>query len=149
MTPVLIRRPKAHEVDLVRAVVQKVVDEIYGDVWAPSPLPIGEEDWSLAWIAVTDGKIVGMVLTNEDWLSDLWVLGESRGRGIGETLLMRGEAEIARRGHKTSRLRVVKSNTAAVNFYLQHGWHVEREFPNERLPITMLGMAKDSFLRKD
>lgn len=42
------------------------------------------------------------------------------------------------------RLRVVKSNTMAINFYLQRGWRIEREFPNERLPITMLEMVKSS-----
>jgi ribosomal protein S18 acetylase RimI-like enzyme len=144
MRAVLIRRPEAHEHDSVRAVVQNVVDEIYGGVWAPPPLVIDEEDWRLAWIAVMGGKIVGMVLTQEAWISDLWVLSESRGCGVGQKLLTQGEAEIAGRGHRTFRLRVVKSNTMAVNFYLQHGWRIEREFPNERLPVTMLEMAKSS-----
>lgn len=142
MTAVLVRRPKADELDLVRAVVQHVVDEIYGGVRGPTPVPIDEEDWRLAWIAAINGKIVGMVLTREEWLSDLWVLRESRGRGVGKRLLAQGETEIAGRGHRTFRLRVVKFNALAISFYLQYGWRVEREFPNERLPVTMLEMVK-------
>jgi ribosomal protein S18 acetylase RimI-like enzyme len=132
------------EEDSVRSLVQTVVDEIYGGLWAPAPLPIDDEDWSRAWVAIVDPGMAGMVLTTGDWISDLWVLREHRGRGIGGRLLARGEAEIAGRGHVTCRLRVVKSNTNAVGFYLRRGWRVEREFPNERLPVTMLEMAKSA-----
>ncbi|MGB6687739.1 MAG: GNAT family N-acetyltransferase [Terracidiphilus sp.] len=124
--------------------VQTVVDEIYGGLWAPAPLPIDEEDWSAAWVAVVGSRIVGMVLTNDEWISDLWVLRENRGLGVGKRLLALGEAEIAGRGCETFRLRVVKSNALAVGFYLGTGWKVEREFPNERLPVTMLEMTKSA-----
>ena len=139
---VVLRRPAIHEHDVVRELVQTVVDEIYGGLWAPAPLPISEEDWSLAWVAVVHRKIVGMVLTNEEWIGDLWVLREFRGRGIGRILLARGEAEISGRGCRTFRLRVVKSNTPAVGFYQRHGWRVRREFPHESFPITILEMVK-------
>ncbi|MFZ0591556.1 MAG: GNAT family N-acetyltransferase [Bryobacteraceae bacterium] len=139
---VVIRQPNIHEQESVRALVQNVVDEVYGGLWAAPPIPIDEEDWGLAWIALVDGKIAGMVLTGEEWISDLWVLAEHRGYGIGRKLLAQAEIEIANRGHRTLRLRVVKSNTKAVNFYLGHGWRVEREFPNETLPVTMLEMVK-------
>jgi len=142
MTGARIRRPMPGEQDSVRSLVQTVVDETYGGLWAPAPLPIDDEDWSLAWVAIVDPGIAGMVLTTGEWISDLWVLREHRGRGIGERLLAQGEAEIAGRGHVTCRLRVVKSNTNAIGFYLRRGWRVERKFPNERLPVTMLEMAK-------
>jgi ribosomal protein S18 acetylase RimI-like enzyme len=98
MTELVIRKPKADELDSVRMVVQTVVDETYGGLWASSPLPVDEEDWSLALVAIVDTSIVGMVLTQEEWVSDLWVLRESRGRGIGRQLLAMGEAEVAARG---------------------------------------------------
>jgi ribosomal protein S18 acetylase RimI-like enzyme len=142
MTELLIRKPKADEVDSVRVVVQTVVDEIYGGLWASSPLPVDEDDWSVALVAIVDKCIVGMVLTHEEWVGDLWVLRESRGRGIGRKLLEMGEAEIVGRGYEVFRLRVVKSNASAVNFYLQNGWKVKREFHHEKLPITMLEMMK-------
>jgi len=144
MAQALIRRPKAGEQDAVRSVVQTVVDEIYGGLWAPAPLPIDEEDWSLAWVAIVDARIVGMVLTSGEWIGDLWVLRENRGCGLGRRLLAQGEAEITARGHETCRLRVSKSNANAVSFYLRHGWRGEREFPNERLPVAMLELAKSA-----
>jgi GNAT superfamily N-acetyltransferase len=54
-----------------------------------------------------DSKIVGVVLTNGEWLNDLRVLRGNRGYGIGQRLLVQAEAEIAARGHETLRLRVV------------------------------------------
>lgn len=117
--------------------------KIYGGVLAPPPVPIGNEDWSLAWIAASEVRILGMVLTHQEWISDLWVLAEYRGRGVGRKLLLQGETEIAARGHQF-RLRVVKSNTGAIQFYTRQGWRIQREFPHETLPTTMLEMIKPS-----
>jgi hypothetical protein len=36
----------------------------------------------------------------------------------------------------------VKSNTGAVDFYRHLGWQIEREFPHETLPATMLEMSR-------
>jgi ribosomal protein S18 acetylase RimI-like enzyme len=138
----VIRRPARNEHDSVRALVQTVVDEVYGGIWASPPLHIHEEDWSLSWVAVSASKIVGMVLTNDEWVSDLWVLREHRNHLVGQQLLFHAEAEMAGRGHATSRLRVVKTNVRAVSFYNRLGWRVAREFPHETLPIEMLEMSK-------
>lgn len=137
-----IRRPKIDEHGSVKAVVQTVVDEVYGDVWAAPPIPIDDEDWSLAWVAVSNNRIVGVVLTQGEWISDLWVLAEHRGKGAGRQLLLQAEAEIAGRGHPVFRLRVVASNVKAASFYSRMGWRVERDFRHEKLPIRMLEMVK-------
>jgi len=142
MTEALIRRPQPHEHDSVRAVVQTVVDEIYGGLWAAPPLPVDEENWGLCWVALVDAKIVGMVLTHEEWISDLWVVDQHRGRGVGHRLLAQGEAEIVSRGYRIFRLRVLQSNTAAIKFYHRQGWRIAREFPHEKFPVMMLEMAK-------
>ena len=144
MIDVFIRRPQPHEFKSVRALVQTVVDEVYGGVWAPPPLPVGEEGWELSWIALVDEKIVGVVLTSEEWLDDLWVLRETRGCGVGQRLLAQAEAEIVARGHETLRLRVVQSNAAAIGFYRHHGWQIARTFSHEKFPITMVEMFKPS-----
>jgi len=83
-----------------------------------------------------------MVLTHEEWISDLWVLAEHRSRGVGRQLLLHGEAEIAARGYQRYWLRIVKSNVRARSFYNRLGWRFEREFPHETLPVRMLEMSK-------
>jgi len=142
LTELLIRSPKADELDSVRAVVQTVVDETYGGLWAAPPLVIEEEDWSSALIAIDGKRIVGVILTRDEWISDLWVIRENRGRGVGQELLAKGESEITGRGLGTLRLRVVKSNAAAVRFYVRNGWRAKREFKHEKLPIEMIEMIK-------
>ncbi|MFL6444771.1 MAG: GNAT family N-acetyltransferase [Candidatus Sulfotelmatobacter sp.] len=149
MIDVLIRRPQPEEHDSVRAVVQTVVDEIYGGLWAPPPFPTDEENWHSFWVAVGDTKIIGVVRTSGEWLDDLWVLRESRGYGVGQRLLAQGEAEIIARGYETLHLRVVQSNAAAIEFYRRHAWRVARAFTHERFPITMLEMFKPVGKTKD
>jgi ribosomal protein S18 acetylase RimI-like enzyme len=83
-------------------------------------------------------------MTREEWVSDLWVRCDSRRSGIGGMLLAHAEREILSRGHDTPRLRVVKSNTRAVEFYQGHGWRVQREFPHEKFGHTMFEMTKSS-----
>jgi ribosomal protein S18 acetylase RimI-like enzyme len=149
MIDVLIRRPHPDEHDSVRALVQTVVDEIYGGLWAPPPLPVDEENWHSSWVGVRDAKIIGVVRTSREWLDDLWVLRENRGSGIGQRLLAHAEAEINARGCETFYLRVVQSNAAAINFYRRHGWRIARAIPHERFPITMLEMFKQSAKTND
>ena len=133
----LIRRPQTEENDSVRAVVQTVVDEIYSGLWAPPPLPVDEENWHSFLGTVGDARIIGVVRTSGERLNDLRVLRERRGYGVGQRLLTQGEAEIIAPGHETLHLRVVQSNTAAIEFYRHHGWRIARTVPHERFPITM------------
>jgi len=147
MIEAVIRRPQPHEHGSVRALVQTVVDEIYGGLWAPPPLPVDDENWALSWVATVEAAIAGMALTHEEWISDLWVLRPYRGRGIGRRLLAHGETEIVNRGYRTLRLRVLQLNTAAINFYNRHGWRAARAFPHEKFPVTVLEMVKS--LRQD
>ena len=142
MIEVFIRRPQLEELSSVRVLVQTVVDEVYGGVWAPPPLPINKEGWEQSWIAVVNEKVLGVALTSDEWLDDLWVLREARGYGVGRRLLAHAEAEMVARGHETLRLRVAQSNAAAIGFYSRHGWQVARAFPHEKFPITMLEMFK-------
>lgn len=81
-------------------------------------------------------------MTRDEWVSDLWVRGDSRRVGIGAKLLAHAEAEIRSRGHDTFRLRVVKSNTWAIHFYQSQGWSVNREFPHETFGHAMLETIK-------
>ena len=140
----IVRRPQPGEYGSVQALIEAVANETFKDLFAPNPVPLKfeDEDWPLAWVAVSDEKIVGVILTNKEWVSDLWVLREHRKQGIGSKLLAQAEIEIAARGHRTCRLRVVRSNAVAVEFYLNHGWQIAREFAHEKYRHPMLELAK-------
>ena len=141
---VVVRRPQPHEYDSVRDLIEIVATETFKDLFAPNPVPLKfkNEDWPLAWVAVSDAKILGVIITNQEWVDDLWVLREHRRQGVGTRLLAEGESEIAARGCQTCRLRVVKSNLVAIHFYLRQGWQIAREFAHEKYHHPMLEMAK-------
>lgn len=143
---ILIRHPELHEHHSVRQLITAVVSETFASLFAPNPVPLDFEndDLSLAWVAARDSNILGVVLTEHDLVSDLWVVRESRKLGVGGRLLAQGEAEIAARGYRACRLRVVKSNTVAVQFYLHRDWSIAREFPHEKFAHTMLEMVKSN-----
>lgn len=137
-----LRRALAEDVAGVRALVQAVVDEIYGGLWASPPLPIGDDDWSLAWVAIDDDAVVRVALTGGDWLDDLWIARGWRDRGIGARLLAIAEREIAARGHPVARLSVIASNVAARRFYARHGWQEARTFRTDVVPADKIEMTK-------
>jgi ribosomal protein S18 acetylase RimI-like enzyme len=139
-----IRRPELSEHEAIHEFVKSVVNEIYGGLWSVSPIEIENQNWSDAWIASSEAEIVGVLLTKGEWIDDLWVRQDQRGRGLGTTLLKYGEAEIARRHYEVSRLLVVKANRNATSFYIRRGWNIEREFRHETLPIDMLELTKRS-----
>lgn len=139
----VIRRAKPDENDSVQALVQTIADETFAYLFA-SPVPIGESNWLSAWVAVFAEEIVGVTMTQDAWVSDLWVRRDSRRTGIGGNLLAHAEWEICSRGHQIAHLRVVKSNTRAVRFYQSHGWRVHREFPHEKFGHTMFELVKSS-----
>jgi ribosomal protein S18 acetylase RimI-like enzyme len=149
-----IRRANPAESDSVRALIQLVADETFAYMWGPAHVPIGDDDWSLAWIAISDAQIVdatkivgatpivGATITRDDFVTDLWVLREYRKQGVGQKLLAQAASEIAGRGYSKLRLRVVKSNTVAVNFYFGQGWQITREFPHEKFGHAMYELNK-------
>jgi ribosomal protein S18 acetylase RimI-like enzyme len=140
---IVIRRMRPDENSSVHQFVQAIADETFAYLFATLPVPIGEANWSSASLAISGEEIVGVTMTQDEWVSDLWVRADSRRTGIGAKLLAHAEREILSRGHDVMRLRVVKSNTRAVHFYESRGWRVSREFPHEKFGHMMLEMIKD------
>lgn len=128
----------------MRDLIEIVATETFKDLFAPNPVPLKfkDEDWPVAWVAASDAKILGVIITNQEWVDDLWVLREHRRQGVGTRLLAQGESEIAARGCQTCRLRVVKSNLVAIQFYVRQGWQIAREFAHEKYHHPMLEMTK-------
>jgi len=139
---IVIRLARPSENQPIQALVQTIADETFAYLFASSPVPIGESDWSSSWLAISGEEIVGVMMTLDEWLTDLWIRRESRGSGVAGKLLACAEREISDRGYDTIRLRVVKSNTRAVDFYQHHGWSVHREFPHEKFGHMMFEMTK-------
>lgn len=141
---IVIRRAKPSENDSVHALVQAIADETFAHLFTSSQVPIGEPNWLSAWLAISGEEIVGVTMTRDEWVSDLWVRPDRRRIGIGGKLLVHTEREISSRGHNTFHLRVVKSNTRAVEFYQTCGWRVHREFPHEKFGHAMFEMTKSN-----
>jgi ribosomal protein S18 acetylase RimI-like enzyme len=141
-TAIVIRRMRPDENGAVHQLVQTIADETFAHLFASPNVPIGEANWFSAWLAISGTDIVGVTMTQDEWVSDLWVRRDSRRSGIGTKLLAHAEREIRTRGHATLRLRVVKSNTRAVQFYQSQGWKVQREFPHEKFGHAMFEMIK-------
>ena len=139
---IVIRQARPDEGRSIHELVQIIADETFAYLFANRQVPIGEANWLSAWLAISGEEIVGVTLTRDEWVSDLWVRNDSRRTGIGAMLLAHAEREIRSRGHGTFRLRVVKSNTRAVQFYESQGWRVHREFPHEEFGHLMFEMIK-------
>jgi ribosomal protein S18 acetylase RimI-like enzyme len=141
-TGIIIRLAGESESEAVQSLVQTIADETFAYLFPSPPVPVGESDWSSSWLAISGEEIAGVMMTRDEWITDLWVRRENRGTGVGGKLLAYAEREIRDRGHDTLRLRVVKSNTRAVDFYQHHGWRVHREFPHEKFGHIMFELAK-------
>lgn len=79
----LIRRAEPDENEAIRCLIQVVADETFAHLFPGQHVPIGYDDWSLAWLGVYDGRTVGVALTSDEYVSDLWVLPGWR-RGVGQ-----------------------------------------------------------------
>jgi len=128
----------------VHALVQAIADETFAYLFAASQVPIGEPNWISAWVAISGEEIIGVTMTQHEWVTDLWVRSDNRRLGIGAKLLEQAELELRSRGHETFRLRVVKSNTRAVHFCESQGWAVHRESPHEQFGHAMFEMTKSN-----
>ena len=140
---ILIRRMIPNENAAIHEFVQSIADETFAYLFK-GQVTLGEAKWSSAWLAISGEEIVGVAMTRDDWLTDLWVRKDARRIGIGTRLMAQAEREIRSRGYGASRLRVVKSNTVAVQFYENQGWRVYREFPHEKFEHSMFEMIKSS-----
>ncbi|MDC1288245.1 GNAT family N-acetyltransferase, partial [Gammaproteobacteria bacterium] len=140
---VTIRHPEVSELAQVRALAEDIMGQVYHHLLDGTSLVAPTlEPWLNSWIALLDDSIVGVGMTRNDLVSDLWLCPQSRGKNIGSRLLDILENEIEQRGYYQARLRVVAENNAARGFYQARGWRETDGFTHEQLGITMLNLVK-------
>lgn len=76
------------------------------------------------WIAELDGKIAGWCARDgaPNYISDLWVLPDCQGRGIGKALILDAIARIKAEGHLTAIIHTHGSNAGAIRLYQRCGF---------------------------
>ena len=72
-------------------------------------------------VATIGSAIVGFVVVQDDEIEQVYVAEGTRGSGVAEALLARGERIVAER-HDRAWLAVVAGNARARRFYQRNGW---------------------------
>lgn len=86
---IVIRPAHADEHPNIQALVQTIADETFSYLFAP-PVPFGEPNWQAAWVALSGDTIVGVTMTQDEWVTDLWVGRDHRRSGVGSMLIAHG-----------------------------------------------------------
>jgi GNAT superfamily N-acetyltransferase len=137
----VIRLAGEHDLAAVERFVSSVAGAVYGHLFQGDP-PRPEGNWADSLLADLDGRIIGVVVADDDWIADLWVAEDCRGQGVGSRLLAAGERQIAGRGRERGYLRVVAENSGARRFYARHGWSEAESYPHEKWGFAMIDLAK-------
>lgn len=85
-----------------------------------------DEHWTKILLAEWDGETAGWGACEnvDDMITDLWVLPDFQGRGIGTRLLVRLEQEIIQRGFHHARIDTHARNVRAIRLFKELGYHV-------------------------
>ncbi len=88
----------------------------------------------------------GARATADNYISDLWVLPEMQGRGVGSALIAHLETDIRNAGHACAELELVQDNARALRFYKARGyetiWQGERFDPALGYAVQRMRLAK-------
>ena len=136
-----IRPATPGDLAAVAALVEAIANATYGHLFRGDP-PRPEGKWAQSLLALQGDRLVGVVIADEDWIEDLWVLADCRGQGLGRRLLGAGEARIAAAGHELAHLRVIAENQDARRFYARCGWSEVETYPHETWGFPMIDMIK-------
>jgi ribosomal-protein-alanine N-acetyltransferase len=78
------------------------------------------------WIAELAGKVVGWCARegSPNYISDVWVLPDCQGRGIGRALVLHACERIRAEGHQTATIHTHARNAGAVRLYERCGFTI-------------------------
>ena len=142
VAPMITRKAAPADVTAIKQCVEASLQATYGGLWTSEPLSAADRGWDRAWVACIFGSIVGVGLSEEDRVSDLWVHPTAQGRGVGSALLAALEREIADRGFANARLRCLEPNNRSRSFYVSRGWTEVGVYPHEKIPLNTVDMTK-------
>ena len=143
LAKVEFRDATAEDVYSAKALIIEVVAEIYENIIDDVPSTITSADLlANSVLAFVDQRLVGVGLTVDDVVDDIWLSVHARGTGVGSELLSVLEKQIIGRGYQTARLRVLDENTRACRFYEKHGWLAGQRYLHERLGLKMINYSK-------
>lgn len=100
-------------------------------------------------VAELNGLVVGFAVWGDSQLDQLWLRGDVRGLGIGDSLADAAEERIAANGTDRAQLTCMAANEAARRFYERRGWRIVARFdkPLEtaqgHAPVPCLRMEKE------
>jgi GNAT superfamily N-acetyltransferase len=94
---VVLRPTVERDRGAIEQLVSAIAAEVYGHLFPNAP-PQPDGRWAQALVAEAEGRIVGVMVADDDWIEDLWVAADWRRRGVGARLLTAGERQIAGRG---------------------------------------------------
>ena len=132
-----------NDLEQISNIVLEVTREKYGHLFS-NELMISNDpnSWKRSWVVAVNNIIVGVGLSNDDCIDDLWLRSQYRRRKIGSDLLSILESQIKKSGHLQARLRVVAENEAARRFYRRHGWQELKTYPHEKWGFLMVDLQK-------
>jgi ribosomal-protein-alanine N-acetyltransferase len=93
--------------------------------------------WPDILVAEWDGDLAGWGACEkaDDFITDLWVLPEFQGQGMGTALLERIEDGIRKRGFPTARLDTHARNAGAIKLFKRFGYRVKSYFVSYSEPL--------------
>ena len=101
-----------------------------------------DRDSDKCYLAVEEGKNVGMFIMNQDELFMIAVNHEYLREGYGSKILAHVERELFKT-NDIIKLETIVENTRAINFYKKQGWELYKTEPYEPLQITVAYMRKE------
>ena len=132
-----------NDLEQISNIVLEVTREKYGHLISGELMVSNDfNSWRRSWVVADNNVVVGVGLSNDDCIDDLWLRSQYRGRKIGSDLLSILESQIKKSGHLQARLRVVAENEAARRFYRRHGWQELKTYPHEKWGFLMVDLQK-------
>ena len=73
-------------------------------------------------VGVDNGEVLGLCMTQDDELYQMYVAPAARGTGLAQALILDAETRLKAAGHQTAWLACAVGNARAARFYEKSGW---------------------------